>query len=331
MRFFAYTLLFIIFSINYCKGGEADPATSHTCGYESDKHVRYAQKLKDDGKVRENVPLYQINLMDLKYPCKTICNLKDGSCGEIDFVDRESNRPKYSVYISRSKLNNYNNMDNYIHDNLVTNRVGAIVRCPGSAMFSHNRNIEFIPSENPNGVSIKDIDPRYTLMGFSNDGEDNFTFNCGTLKQISNDNRFDIEWNYKITTAKECFAYDTIYPMNYNGKVSCSKKVNHQGSYGLILAVTPGSKRSESDKHGNVRIITTNSQVFPGEIIFFYSNEALRDTNQTVIQPLCISKVSKLPTTQDIIDPTDTTEAAQTTSTYENLLITTTAAVDDCL
>uniref|UniRef100_A0A0N5BBP1 SET domain-containing protein n=1 Tax=Strongyloides papillosus TaxID=174720 RepID=A0A0N5BBP1_STREA len=329
MRFLTHTLLSIIFSISYCNVGKASPDTPHICGYEPDKHVRYAQTLKDGNKIFENVPLYQINLMNLRNPCRKICNLKGGSCSEIDFVDRESGSPKYSIYTSRSKLDSYNVMQGYIHDNLVTNRVGAIVRCPGPAMFSHNKNIQFIPNEDPNGVSIKTIDPHYTLMGFSIDGEDNFDFKCGTLKQISDDERFDIEWNYKITTAKKCFKYDALFPYDYKGEVRCSNKVNHKGDYGLILAVTPGNKRN--GKHGKVRIIAKNSKVYPGEIIFFYSNKDLRDRNQMVIEPMCIIKVSRPTTNKDIIDQTGNTKPPQTTPTDENSPITTTASVDDCL
>uniref|UniRef100_A0A0K0F3I2 Fam-a protein n=1 Tax=Strongyloides venezuelensis TaxID=75913 RepID=A0A0K0F3I2_STRVS len=264
------------------------------CGYEESKHEQFAQKLTHKGKIFDKVKIKEFNLLSNSKPCMKMCDLVNKNCPEISIINPTSKKPEYSVFVVRENdsKKSQQNPSTYLHDTIEIDSNAGVVKCPGPEMFKDNQNIEWTPNPIAKYRQLKYDNNRLTYMIIAPDERKEFKVSCGKIRQVPNDPKYDITWDYNIKVVDKQYKYGPDISPDYSGSIKCSDKDTED--YALMFAAVPQDKwdKSKDGKTSRVRQITKNDKIYPGEVIFIYKKITQQKHEALSFEPLCVRKVT---------------------------------------
>uniref|UniRef100_A0A0N5B5H4 MSP domain-containing protein n=1 Tax=Strongyloides papillosus TaxID=174720 RepID=A0A0N5B5H4_STREA len=159
-------------------------------------------------------------------------------------------------------------------------------------MFKDNKNIEWIPNPIAKYRQLKYDNNRLTYMIIAPDERKDFKISCGKIRQVPNDPKYDITWDYSVKVIDKKYKYGPDISPNYSGSIKCSDKDTED--YALMFAAVPKEKWNEpkDGRTSRVRQITKNDKIYPDEVIFIYKKITQQKHEALTFEPLCVRRVT---------------------------------------
>uniref|UniRef100_A0A0N5A2P0 Ig-like domain-containing protein n=1 Tax=Parastrongyloides trichosuri TaxID=131310 RepID=A0A0N5A2P0_PARTI len=225
-----------------------------------------------------------------------MCNLAGKSCNDIGFTTvniKGKKQLRYSIYVVRRRkvLNEYRVMEKYTHGTITVDCFGGVIKCPGKGMFASNPNADWIPNPSINSVTQISNDKALTYYAIFPGKQKQMSVLCGRIRQINGEPKYDVYWNYNIVVNNKKINYDDDIQASSGRDIKCSK--NDTKPF-MVVAFTPaklwkGPTKDRPTQYSKIDI--TTGQLYPGEILFIFSDDLDKNPNSLYSPPMCIRKV----------------------------------------